>query len=126
MSEESTEYDTSKVESIDYEKFKELYNGSEDSLVLFARSTCGYCVQFMPILNAAIEENNLKVYYVDITTMSEDNVNDIKALDSFFEENYGYTPTLVVVSNGKVVANNVGYMDSDELNTFLTNNSFIG
>lgn len=121
----SEEYDTSKVEAIDYARFEELYRGKEKAIVLFARESCGYCVQFMPVLNAAIEKHGLKVYYLDITTMTEENVTSIQALDSFFEENYGYTPTLAVVSDGKVVANNVGYVDADGLDSFLTENSLV-
>ena len=81
--EETTEYDTSKMESIDYNKFKDLMNSDEKSIVLFARSTCGYCVKFMPILNEAITKNNLKVYYLDVTTMSSDDINDVKSLEPF-------------------------------------------
>ena len=121
--EESTEYDTSKMESIDYNKFKELMNGEEKSMVLFARSTCGYCVKFMPILNNAIDKNNLKVYYLDVTTLSSDNVNDTKSLEPF-ADGIG-TPTLVVVGNGNLIAHNVGYVDASALNSFLKENEFI-
>ena len=121
--EESTEYDTSKMESIDYDKFKELMNGEEKSMVLFARSTCGYCVKFMPILNNAIDENNLKVYYLDVTTLSSDNVDDTKSLEPF-ADGIG-TPTLVVVGKGSLIAHNVGYVDASALNSFLKENEFI-
>lgn len=121
--EESTEYDTSKMESIDYSTFKDLMNKEEKSIVLFARSTCGYCVKFMPILNDAIEKNDLKVYYLDVTTMTSENLNDVKSLDPF-KEGVG-TPTLLVVGNGGLIASNVGYVDADALDTFLSQNEFI-
>ena len=122
---QTAEYDTSKVEEIDYAKFEELFKGQTNSLVLFARPTCGYCVQFMPVLNEVIEENGLKVYYLDITNMTEENETAIRALDPFFEENYGYTPALAYVGNGKVAANNVGYIEKDGLESFLTSNGIL-
>lgn len=121
--EETTEYDTSKMESIDYNKFKDLMNSDEKSIVLFARSTCGYCVKFMPILNEAITKNNLKVYYLDVTTMSSDNINDVKSLEPF-ADGIG-TPTLVVIGSGNLIASQVGYVEADGLDSFLKQNEFI-
>ena len=121
--EEVSEYDTSKMESIDYARFKEIMNEEGKSIVLFARSTCGYCVKFMPILNNAIEKNKLKVYYLDVTTMNADNVEDSKSLEPF-ADGIG-TPTLLVVGGGNLIANNVGYIEADGLDSFLKSNELI-
>ena len=61
---------TSAVESAGFnevtlDEYLNIVKGSEKSIVLIARPTCGYCEQFAPILKQAMEEMNLTINYIN-------------------------------------------------------------
>lgn len=122
--EETYDYDVSMFETIDADKFVEAYNGKETKVVYFGRSTCGYCVQFLPILQEAQAEYEYTTLYVDIESIDTEGQTKIMALDTFFEENYGTTPITVLVQNGKIVASQIGYVDYATFTAMLEENGF--
>ena len=116
------DYDVSMFTTIDEDEFVDTYNGSELSVVYFGRSTCGYCVQFLPVLQQAQSDYGYKTLYVDIEKVSDS--TKITNLDSFFESYYGLTPTVVLVKDGKVIDSQVGYTDYSTFASFLEDNGF--
>ena len=123
--EEPTEYDVSMFESIDVEKFEKIFKSDKKSLVYLGRSTCGFCVKFLPNLQQAQEEYGYKTYYLDITTVDSKDTEKIQKLNSFLKDNYGYTPMVLVVKNGKILNekvddyDGVGYTEYETLEKFL-------
>lgn len=118
------EYDTSMFKSIDADEFVKAYNGSDLKVVYFGRSTCGYCVKFLPVLQQAQKEYDYKTLYVDITTIDSAGVSKIQGLDTYFSENYGVTPMVVLVKDGKIVDKHLGYTDYTTFASLLENNGF--
>lgn len=124
--EEETEYDVSMFESITTDKFIDLYNKDEKSLIYLGRSTCGFCIKFLPNLQKAQKEYGYKTYYLDITTVNDKGMKKIQKLDKFLKENYGYTPMVLVVKKGKILnkkVNNydgIGYTEYKTFEKFLT------
>ena len=122
---ESTgEYDVSMFTTIDADGVVNAFNDDEMSVVYFGRATCGYCVQFLPVLQQAQSEYGYKTKYVDISTISEDEITKITSLDSFFENYYGSTPIVVLLKDGKVVDYQLGYTDYSTFASMLENNGF--
>ena len=119
------EYDVSMFKNIDTDKFIELFKKDEKSFIYLGRSTCGYCVQFLPSLQKAQEEYGYKTYYLDITTVSDKGMKKIQKLDKFLKNNYGYTPLVLVVKNGKILNKEVdgyegvGYTEYKTFEKFL-------
>lgn len=54
------------------EQYLTLVGGSEKSIVLVARPTCGYCEKFAPILKEAKDDLKLTVNYVNTDEFSSD------------------------------------------------------
>lgn len=119
---ESQEYDVSMFEAIDLDGLKDAFNSEEIQVVYFGRPTCGYCVQFLPVLQQAQSEFGYKTKYVDISTVSEDDAEEIKDLDEFLDENYGTTPIVILVKDGKLVDGHIGYAEYDTFVDFLNDN----
>ena len=125
VNEEKTDYDVSMFESIDTDKFVKLFKGNKKSLIYLGRSTCGYCVKFLPTLQEAQKEYGYKTYYLDITTVDNAGVEEIQGLDSFLKDNYGYTPMVLVVKDGKILNeevdnyDGVGYTEYETYSKFL-------
>lgn len=128
-------YDVSNFTSIDVPKALELFNQKEVAVVYMGRETCHFCVQYVPILKDVQEELGFKTYYldtlkIDVTNESYDKF--IAKLDKKYEmdgENktigefyqlYGYTPTTVIIKNGKMVDGYIGYMEKDVLKELVS------
>ena len=121
--EENTEYDVSMFTSINASEFEKAFNSSSIKVIYMGRSTCSYCVKFLPNLQKAQKEYGYKTLYLDITTVSEDEQKKITALDeSFFGENYGVTPTVILVKGGKIVDSHIGYSEYSDYTSFLEKN----
>ena len=123
QTEENQEYDVSMFKSIDASEFEKAFNSSSISVIYMGRSTCSYCVKFLPNLQKAQKEYDYKTLYLDITTVSEDDQKKIVALDEdFFGENYGVTPTVILVKDGKIVDSHIGYSEYSDYAKFLEKN----
>lgn len=83
----------------------------EENFVLFIGSNqCSHCMSYEPKLNAVIKVNQLKVYYIDVANLSED---ENKILDSYVP--YTGTPTTVFIEKGKLkeIDNEVYMIEGD-------------
>lgn len=110
-------YDTSAFKAI---KGTDIASESKGELivVLVARQSCGYCVQFVPTLTAVAEEYGTQIRYIDLETLVD--INSGQTLDSasvqaigaltgegdwktFAADNFGYTPQTMFIKDNKVV-----------------------
>lgn len=122
---ENTEYDVSMFTSIDADGVVDAFKSSETKVIYMGRSTCGYCVQFLPNLQKAQEEYGYETLYLDISNVDDDGQSKIVALDEeFFNENYGATPTVILVKDNKIVDSHVGYSEYEDYASFLEENGF--
>ncbi len=122
---ENIEYDVSMFTSITGDEFIDKVNSSDLQLIYMGRSTCHYCVQFLPVLQKAQSEYGYETLYLDITTVTSEQQEKITNVDSdFFNENYRATPTVLLVKDGKIVDSQVGYSDYDTFTSFLEKNGY--
>lgn len=127
VEEENTEYDVSMFNSVTTEEALKLFDSSDIQVIYIGRSTCGYCVKFLPSLQKAQKEYGYKTNYLDITTITEDDQAKLIERDNdskFIETNIipGYTPQVILVKDGKLVDGWVGYAEYDEFAKFLEKN----
>ena len=134
--EEDTSYDVSSFESISPEKFMEFTKDSDTKVVYLGRSTCAYCIKFLPNLKKAQVELGYQTYYVDITEYDENskNYNDMvnlingktedynNANGTDYDSIYGYTPTVVLLNKDGIKDIWIGYNDYDSFKEFLNKN----
>lgn len=117
------EYDVSLFEEITAEEFVKLFKAPELSVVYMGREDCGYCLQFTPLLKQSVEEYDYKLHYIDVNKVTYDSEDAklIQKLDSFLEENFGTTPMLVFIQDGKVLEHQLGAADYETVETLLQN-----
>ncbi len=127
--EETSDYDVSSFKAIDETEFLATVKDTDLQVIYLGRSTCGYCVQFLPTMKQAQEEYGYTTNYVDITavdTSSSDYtkmttmINNMTATfnkehnltgEDAYEYLYGYTPMFLITKNNKIVDVWVGYSD---------------
>lgn len=121
---ENTEYDVSMFDTITADEFVSAYNGNDVQVVYFGRSSCGYCVQFLPTLRQAQTTYGYKTLYVDIANIDEAGAGKITGLNDFLNETYGQTPLVAIVKNGEIVDYQLGYTDYSSFASLLEKNGF--
>lgn len=123
--EENTEYDVSMfTEKTTSEAIESIQKG-ETEIVYIGRSTCGYCVKFLPVLQQAQKEYGYTTTYIDLTKMSSDDRTNLLTLDDedgYISENFGYTPMVLIFKDGKLSKGWVGYSEYDAFASFLEEN----
>lgn len=121
--ESSGEYDVSMFTSIDADGVVDAFKSKDLKVIYMGRATCGYCVQFLPNLQKAQKEYDYETLYLDISEVDEKGQEKIIELDKdFFDENYGATPTVLLVKDNKIVDSHIGYSEYDDYASFLEKN----
>lgn len=95
---------------IDYDEYKELLKKDEVSVITVGQTGCSHCTAIRPALDLVVTNNNLTIYYLNLTDMTQEESNaffesltDIEFNDpSFLEKGSFGTPTTFTISNGKV------------------------
>ncbi len=136
--EETEEYDVSMFTAIDQTKFMSNLKSKDLKVTYFGRSSCGYCIQFLPTMQKAQTNLKFEMNYVDITKVDAES-DDYKKMvelinaktddlnkrygltgsDEAYKYLYGYTPMVTITQNGKVVDVWVGYSDYDTFVSWL-------
>ena len=133
--ESNSEYDVSKFTEIKAQDIEDLSKG-KTILVYIGRSTCGYCVQFVPVLKEVQEKHSYTTYYIDIAKILDytnggtldEKANKIMQNLATTEEqkdvmnDWGATPMTLVIKNNKVVDSLVGAADAATVETLVKNN----
>lgn len=105
-----------------YNEFLNKFNGKDNTLIYIGRPTCSYSSLLEPSLLEMKERYEFDYLYLNI-----DEVNNVvlsQILEDLNLTSIG-TPYLAVVSNGKIVDTQNGYVDYDALFGFLQENKII-
>lgn len=135
-SEVAEEYDVSAFKEIKAQDIKKESKG-KNILIYVGRSSCGYCIQYVPVLKEIQEKyNKYTTYYIDIAKILDfsgtggvlDKEADeiMQKLDKdFMKSNWGATPLTLVVKDSKLVDSIVGYVPAESLETLVKDNGFV-
>ena len=99
------------------------YNDTQENqyvVTVIALSYCGYCAQYKPIITELATEEGLKLHWFEIDTMAS---GDAEALQYQYnlEKYTGSSPYTLITYNGEYVTDVVGYMEKEEITSFLEN-----
>lgn len=111
--------------TINLDQYKEIIKEKGYHFMFIGSEQCSYCQDFKKSINTSLEDNDYKVYYLDISTLTEDEYKELIATDKYFEENEWGTPLNFLYKSGKRVDVLSGYVDAAELVKFLKENKVI-
>lgn len=83
-------------QQISYQELKEKLEAKETFPILIGKQTCSACALFKPTIEKFIKEYQVKVYYLDIESLSEEEETDFQNWISITG-----TPTVAFVKEGK-------------------------
>ena len=117
--EENVNYDVSEFETLTTTDAVKKISDGGTQVVYIGRANCGYCVKFIPVLQEAQKDLGYKTIYIDLNEVTVDDQEKLIAYDSYVEENFGYTPMVLVFKDGKYVDGWVGYTEIEQFKSFL-------
>lgn len=117
-------YKTMKNEKDLMKEFETIINSKTEQVVFLERPTCTYCQMTSPIIKSLSKRYNFK--YLDINTdeLKEANLSKILNKLGVDLEEFG-TPYIAIVKNGKVVAEQPGYVEAIDMFNFFQSNGVI-
>jgi len=131
----SSSYDVSSFKEI---KAKDIEKESKNKTIIIyiGRSTCGYCVKYVPVLKTVQEKFGYTTYYIDIAKILDytnggvldDEANktmkNMKTSSSQKDvmNDWGATPLTLAIKNNQIVDSIWGYTDEETVTQFIKDN----
>jgi predicted bacteriocin transport accessory protein len=125
--EESTSYDVSMFDTLTTDEAMDEIASGDTKVVYIGRSTCGYCVKFLPNLQQAQSDYGYKTIYINLEEMTSEDQQKLLTIDNdegYISENFGYTPMVLIFKDGKLSQGWVGYSEYSTFAAFLEDNGF--
>lgn len=98
-------------------------DNKESFILLFTGTTCPVCLNYKPVLNALLEEYDLKVFNVDLWAFDAEERTKFNEL--FLDVEYVPLTTIVVNGQEQKEQRMIGNIPKDNVITFLKNNGYI-
>ncbi len=116
-----SEEEQKELESIDIDRYLEIKEQEEPSVIYIARPTCEFCRIQDPIIKNIAYQYDATFYYLNTDEMSaEDSISFTNSSEKF-KDGFG-TPCTIVVEDDEVVAKAEGVIEREELVEFLKKN----
>lgn len=140
---EENNYDVSMMNEVNVNDVLKMFDSKKNYVLYVGREGCNVCVHILPALKEAQIKNNYITQYLDIKkvdrssdewlelvdkltmkstqTLNETNKGEqVTETYGYFLHNYGFTPTIIVIKNGKQTAGFIGNATQEELVNWLS------
>ncbi len=118
--------DTHQFLSATYKQTNTFYENEEfTGVIYYGRSTCAWCLEIAPLLDAVAKEYDRSIYYVDKGSKENADQEEEKKAIQILDEAYGldkneegqptlYVPEVVFVKEGKIVDHHLGTLENHD------------
>lgn len=114
------------LHQITYNQYKSFVDNDDVFIVVIERAGCGYCIQYMPIVEEVAKEKKIPVYYIDTDTLSSEEFDELGRTNNYLKKNKWGTPTTLFMLGDRVLESISGYVDKDEFLKFIDGKVVIG
>lgn len=115
------------LNKIDFKGYLEAIDSDDNTIVVYASSTCPACIYAKPILNEVAKENDVVINYLELDKIDSDDYEEFyNTLDELKidTEDFG-TPTTIIVKNKKIIDVEVGAQNKEDAITFYKKHNLI-
>lgn len=106
---------------INVSKMKELFSSNNTKIIFVGSLTCPHCTAIKPVINSVVKDLNVTVYYLELSTMTDEENNEYYSINEFLKNNNSI-PLVMAVKNNEVIDSFVGEKDSKDVEEFLKKN----
>jgi len=107
------------LHQITYSQYEEKVENGDAFIVVIERAGCGYCVQYMPIVEDVANEKKIPIYYIDTDTLSSDEYTELSTTNNYLKRNDWGTPTTLFMLGERVLDSIGGYVEKDTVLSFI-------
>ena len=106
---------------INVSKMKEVFSSNDTKIIFVGSLTCPHCTAIKPVINSVVKDLNVTVYYLELSTMTDEENNEYYSINEFLKNNNSI-PLVMAVKNNEVIDSFVGEKDSKDVEEFLKKN----
>lgn len=106
---------------INVSRMKELFSSNDTKIIFVGSLTCPHCTAIKPVINSVVKDLNVTVYYLELSTMTDEENNEYYSINEFLKNNNSI-PLVMAVKNNEVIDSFVGEKDSKDIEEFLKKN----
>ena len=107
------------LHQITYNDYEEKVENGDAFIVIIERAGCGYCVQYMPIVEEVANEKKIPIYYIDTDTLSQEEYTELSTTNNYLKRNDWGTPTTLFMLGDRVLDSIGGYVEKDSVLSFI-------
>ncbi len=122
-SKEASKKNQKEIINITVSKYLELSKEAKNNIFLLGKDGCPYCTVAIPILQRISKDYDLDIYYLNISTFTEEDTENFLNTNSSFQT-VG-TPFLFIVNEEEVLDYVNGLTDTAHYKKFFKENGFI-
>ncbi len=118
-----TDY-TKYFENIDVQRFLELKSKDEVSIIYIGKDNCSACYKQSIYLYNIARRYNLKINYLNISNLNEEDYQKLITSDRYFEKDWS-TPLILLVKNNQIIEDEDDIQTATELLELFDENGLI-
>ena len=108
---------------LSYDEYVEKIEDGDKFVLVIERATCSHCISYMPVVKKFARSKEVKIYYVDTNTFTNDEWKTFEETNSFFESedvktNGWGTPTTLFLDGKTAIDHVVGSISNEELEEY--------
>ena len=114
------------LHQITYNEYEEKVENEDAFIVIIERAGCGYCVQYMPIVEEVANEKKIPIYYIDTDTLSQEEYTELSTTNNYLKRNDWGTPTTLFMLGSRVLDSIGGYVEKESVLSFIDGKVVVG
>jgi len=111
---------------ITYDEYEKMVNNGDAFIVVIERTGCGYCQQYMPLIEEVANEKKIAITYINTDNLSEEEFNKLSTTNKYLKRNEWGTPTTLFMLGDRIVDSIGGYVDKDSILAFIDGRVVLG
>lgn len=107
------------LHEITYSEYEDMVNDGKAFAIVIERTTCGYCQQYMPIMEEVAKEQKIAVTYINTDNLTEEEFNKLSTTNKYLKNHEWGTPTTLFMLGDRIVDSIGGYVGKESIEAFF-------
>lgn len=114
------------LNEITYAEYEKMVKNGDAFVVVIERTGCGYCQQYMPLMEEVAKEKKIAITYLNTDNLSEEDMNKLSTTNKYLKRNEWGTPTTLFMLGDRILDSIGGYVEKSSIEAFLDGRVVVG
>lgn len=111
---------------ISYDQYEAMVKNGDAFIVVIERTGCGYCQQYMPLVEEVANEKKVAITYINTDNLTEEEMEKLSTTNNYLKRNEWGTPTTLFMLGDRIVDSISGYVGKESIEAFLDGRVVLG